>query len=205
AGIAVFPFEAMEEAARASLNDPVVGLSDEGEPRIPALMYVTKAMAEALLGAPPSSLTRGAAGKTIHGNIKWDDVPAPGRNVVAILPGSDPKLKGQFVAIGAHNDHVGFNTTPVDHDSLRAFNTVVRPKGADDPDRPATGEEMTKIRQIIDSLRKINPPRKDSIFNGADDDGSGTVAVLEIAEALATAQVKPKRSIVFVWHAGEEK
>jgi hypothetical protein len=205
AGIAVFPFEAMDDAARASLNDPVVGLSDEGEPRIPAFMYVTNAMAEALLGAPPLSLTRGAAGKTIHGNLKWDDTPAPGRNVVAILPGSDPKLKGQFVAIGAHNDHVGFNTTPVDHDSLRAFNTVVRPKGADDPDRPATGEEMTRIRQILDSLRKINPPRKDSIFNGADDDGTGTVAVLEIAEALAAAPVKPKRSIVFVWHAGEEK
>jgi hypothetical protein len=43
------------------------------------------------------------------------------RNVIGIIPGSDPKLKSQFVAIGAHNDHVGM-TTPVDKDSLKAFN-----------------------------------------------------------------------------------
>jgi Zn-dependent M28 family amino/carboxypeptidase len=46
--------------------------------------------------------------------------------------------------------------------------------------------------------------RLDSIANGADDDGSGTVAVAEIAEAFATAKVKPKRSVLFVWHMGEE-
>ncbi|MCB1022763.1 MAG: M20/M25/M40 family metallo-hydrolase, partial [Acidobacteria bacterium] len=45
----------------------------------------------------------------------------------------------------------------------------------------------------------------DKIWNGADDDGSGTVAVLSIAEALAKAPTRPKRSILFVWHAGEEK
>ncbi len=57
----------------------------------------------------------------------------------------------------------------------------------------------------MDSLRRIRPGRRDSISNGADDDGSGTVTVLEIAEALASAPVKPKRSILFVWHTGEEK
>ena len=41
--------------------------------------------------------------------LRWDDVPSPARNVVAILPGSDPKLKGEYVALGAHNDHIGFN------------------------------------------------------------------------------------------------
>ena len=46
---------------------------------------------------------------------------------------------------------------------------------------------------------------EDKIWNGADDDGSGTVAVLGIAEALAKSKVRPKRSILFVWHAGEEK
>src|SRR5205085_10138634 len=47
--------------------------------------------------------------------------------------------------------------------------------------------------------------RLDSISNGADDDGSGSVTVLEIAQKLAAMPVKPKRSIVFVWHVGEEK
>ncbi|MBP7415112.1 MAG: M28 family peptidase, partial [Pyrinomonadaceae bacterium] len=53
----------------------------------------------------------------------------------------------------------------------------------------------------------INPnaPGPDKIFNGADDDGSGTVAVLSIAEALAKAPKRPKRSVLFVWHCGEEK
>jgi hypothetical protein len=45
----------------------------------------------------------------------------------------------------------------------------------------------------------------DKIWNGADDDGSGTVAVLSIAEALAKSKLRPKRSILLVWHAGEEK
>jgi Zn-dependent M28 family amino/carboxypeptidase len=45
----------------------------------------------------------------------------------------------------------------------------------------------------------------DGIYNGADDDGSGTVAIMTIAKALATAPQRPQRSILFVWHAGEEK
>lgn len=50
-----------------------------------------------------------------------------------------------------------------------------------------------------------NAPGEDKIWNGADDDGSGTVALLAMAEALAVAKVRPKRSVLFVWHAGEEK
>jgi Zn-dependent M28 family amino/carboxypeptidase len=45
----------------------------------------------------------------------------------------------------------------------------------------------------------------DQIYNGADDDGSGTTALLGMAEALARAPVRPKRSVLFVWHCGEEK
>ena len=50
-----------------------------------------------------------------------------------------------------------------------------------------------------------NAPGEDKIWNGADDDGSGTVALLAMAEALAVSKVRPKRSVLFVWHAGEEK
>jgi Zn-dependent M28 family amino/carboxypeptidase len=45
----------------------------------------------------------------------------------------------------------------------------------------------------------------DTICNGADDDGSGTVAVLELARAFATADVRPKRSIAFILVSGEER
>jgi hypothetical protein len=82
------------------------------------------------------------------------------QNVVALWEGSDPVLKNEMVAIGAHYDHVGTNP---------------------------------------------NAPGDDKIWNGADDDGSGTVAVLGIAEALSHAKERPKRSVLFVWHCGEEK
>lgn len=43
-----------------------------------------------------------------------------------------------------------------------------------------------------------------AIFNGADDNGSGCVAILEVAEAFASLRIKPKRSIVFLWVTCEE-
>ncbi len=170
----------------------------------PISLLVTMKVMDALLGAPIASIAKGAAGKPITTDIRFNDALLPGRNVVAILPGSDPKLRGQFIAIGAHNDHIGFRPRPADHDSLRVFNEVVRPQGADSPNRQPTAEEITRMRAMLDSLRKIRPARLDSINNGADDDGSGSVSLLEIAEAFAKGSVKPKRSILFIWHAGEE-
>src|SRR5256885_585770 len=49
------------------------------------------------------------------------------------------------------------------------------------------------------------PRGADSICNGADDDGSGTVAVIELAEAFASASERPKRSLVFMTVSGEER
>src|SRR4029079_14876910 len=66
-------------------------------------------------------------------------------------------------------------------------------------------EQLASIRVNMDSIRKLYPkPRVDSISNGADDDGSGSMGVLEIAEAIQAMKVKPKRSVLFVWHPGEE-
>jgi hypothetical protein len=48
----------------------------------------------------------------------------------------------------------------------------------------------------------------DKVFNGADDDGSGTTGILEIAQAFAAAKKAghgPRRSILFLWNVGEEK
>jgi hypothetical protein len=205
AAVAIAGLEGFSDEERKGLLEPTVAVSQTAGVALPGFFYVSAPMAEAMLGASPASLKRGALGKAIRGTIAFDSVRAPARNVIAILPGSDPQLKNEYVAIGAHNDHIGFNRAPVDHDSIRAFDAVVRPRGEDDQDRPARPEEMVKVRQILDSLRKIHPPRLDSIYNGADDDGSGTVAVLEIAEAFAKAETRPKRSLLFVWHAGEEK
>ncbi len=173
---------------------------------IAPLVLVTRHAAALLAGAEPSTLKPGAVGAQVSGrfDIARTPVPFPARNVVAVLAGSDPKLRGEYVSLTAHNDHVGFDHSPVDHDSLRAFNRVIRPMGADSPMRDPTSEEWTRIRAIIDSARHQHPPRPDSIRNGADNDGTGTVAILEIAEAMARGGPHPKRSILFVSHTGEE-
>ncbi len=81
------------------------------------------------------------------------------QNIVAILEGTDKKLKDEYVAFGAHYDHIGIRNEPVNGDSIN---------------------------------------------NGADDDGSGTVGLMSMAEAFSKGP-KPKRSLLFVWHMGEEK
>ena len=172
---------------------------------LPNYFYVTKAVAQAMLGRDAESAEPGAQGAgAVRGQIRFAVNVAPARNVIALLPGSDPALRGQYVAIGAHNDHVGFDNAPADHDSVKAYQLIARPQGADNAETPVTDSDWARIRQITDSLRGRHAVRRDSIYNGADDDASGTTAVLEIAEAFVNAKVKPKRSLLFVWHTGEE-
>lgn len=172
------------------------------------VISVTRAAAAAMFSTPFDQLTIGTAGVALSGSAGFIDQPteAPAYNVAGIIRGSDPALRNSYVAIGSHHDHVGMGP-PVDHDSIRAFNRIVRPRGADDPPpRDVTAEQWTQIRAILDSLHRAHGGvRLDSIFNGADDDGSGTVLALELAEAFSKARVKPKRSLLFVWHTAEEK
>ena len=76
-------------------------------------------------------------------------------NVVAMLEGSDPSLKNEYVVLGAHLDHDG--------------------------------------------------TRDGYIWNGADDDASGSSAILELAFAFSRAKERPKRSIIFCLWGAEEK
>jgi hypothetical protein len=103
-------------------------------------------MAEAMLGAPAASWSNRLPGEVMTSNVRFAETSMPGRNVVAILPGTDAKLKGQYVAIGAHSDHIPPRQQPVDHDSLRAYMQVVRPQGADSR-RPPTPEKCSASRQ----------------------------------------------------------
>jgi hypothetical protein len=210
AGIAVTGVESFPPQAIAFFRQPQTILK-QGEPQtdtvsLPVYMYVSAAAARALLGTALDSVKLGAPGKTVRGSVSFIEVPAPARNVVAIMPGSDPKLRGEYVAIGAHNDHVGFDRDAVDHDSIRAYNDAVRKLELAAPNHRVTPDQLKQIHVNLDSLRRLHPVRRDSIYNGADDDGSGTTAVLEIAEAFAGAgaKAKPKRSLLFVWHTGEE-
>jgi hypothetical protein len=173
-------------------------------------LTLTPAAAQTLLGVDPTSASKGQAGESATLHLIFDEEPAPARNVVAIIPGSDAKLRNEYVALGAHNDHIGVLPTGAqDHDSLHvvrqaqfAINGLVR--RGQQPSVEQQGE-LNALHINFDSLRRVYPVRLDSIRNGADDDGSGSVTLLEIAEAFAKSPQKPKRSLLFVWHTGEEK
>jgi len=81
------------------------------------------------------------------------------QNLAAIYPGTDPKLKDEYVVMSAHIDHLGIG-------------------------KPING---------------------DSIYNGAMDNASGVASILEVADHLKEANVKTKRSVLFVVVTGEEK
>lgn len=93
------------------------------------------------------------------------DGPAPSlptQNVFAVLAGRNPTLRGEYIVIGAHFDHLGHSRD-----------------GALDPN---------------DSV---------GVRKGADDNASGTAAVLELARLLAARP--PSRSVIFANFTGEEE
>ena len=120
------------------------GLSRRGSPLLPA-------------GWPADDRAQVLQGIHLTAAIDVRREPFVGYNVIAKVAGTDPTLRGTYVALGAHYDHIG-----------------------------------------------ILPPLKgDSIANGADDDGSGSMALLAIAKAMIHQPMR--RSALFVWHVGEEK
>ena len=164
-------FEYMEVLAADSMEGRRTGTAGSAR----AARFIEKRFAAAGLEAAgdsgfyqliPMSLTEGRRGRMrprlLESWAAWDTLPPDGRikeaNIVGVLPGSDPKLRDEFVLVTAHYDHVGIG-------------------------RPVDG---------------------DSIYNGADDDASGTAALIWIAESLAAADTRPARSIVFAAVTGEE-
>ena len=172
-----------------------------------ANLRITRSAAAKLLGGRSvGSLAPGSPGGTVTASLDFVEEPSDwARNVVAVIPGSDPVLKNEYVAIGAHNDHIGLAGAPLDKDSVKAFNNARNAVLIANNMITPTPEQLASIHVNMDSIRKIYPKaRMDSVRNGADDDGSGSMGVLEIAEAISSMKVKPKRSTLFVWHTGEE-
>lgn len=165
---------------------------------------ISGSTAEALFGRPLNQVAVGTTGQpvSLRWSYDWKMSATPARNVIAVLPGSDPARAGEYVLVSAHNDHVGMGQTPADHDSLRAYNWVTRRQGANDPVCRPSPTQQHVIDSILTRARSIRAPFRDSINNGADDDGSGTVILLEIAEKFS--RERPARSIIFVSHNGEE-
>jgi len=210
AGIAAAGLDLLPVQMQQILRQPFQLLKRDGTaPAVPSFMYITKRVASVLLGANVDSVKAGAVGVTVTSTPRVKETPVeyPARNVVAMIPGSDPKLRNEFVAIGAHNDHIGWSTRPVAHDSIYVVNHLFRTGGADDPPARLDSTRQAQVNSLLADLRRRSngaSARPDSIYNGADDDGSGSVSALEIAQYFAAQKVKPKRSLLFVWHVGEE-
>jgi hypothetical protein len=173
-------------------------------PRVPPAVIVTRAAAERLLGGPIAGRQVGAQGGTASGSFAFFSRPGefPSRNVIAVIPGTDPVLRGEYVAIGAHSDHVGTSEVALDHDSLLVFNRLLRAEGADQEPEAMTPDAQAELRRQLAARRAAGPARLDSIFNGADDDASGTAGLLEMAQHLLAN--RPRRSVLLVWHTAEE-
>jgi Zn-dependent M28 family amino/carboxypeptidase len=138
--------------------------------RIP-VVQISRAAAERLVSASGRTLTELAKSAEAPGGIAPVELnqavsittsvshqTVPDRSIVAVIEGSDSKLKDEYVLVSAHFDH----------------------DGADGP----------------------------RVYNGADDDGSGTVGLVEIAEAFALASQagqRPKRSVIFAAWNSEER
>jgi Peptidase family M28 len=143
-------------------------------------------------------------------------------NVVGMVEGTDPALKDTYVLVGAHLDHVGYSQTgggrgsgtdacrrrgPAAQAAVVAAGKVVqRPtpaRGAGGGAGGGGGRGDGAPAGRGAAVPAVPLDQRDLVSNGADDDGSGSASALAVAKAFATGP-KPKRSVVFVWHAGEE-
>jgi hypothetical protein len=132
-------------------------LASEDKPflRIP-IVAVSGAEAEEIRAAAQ------AGASTVRVEAQVQPSYSTARNVVALLPGSDPERANEVVILGAHYDHLGYG---------------------------GEGSLAPDAREI---------------HNGADDNASGTAALLEVAEALAVGEA-PARPVLFIAFSGEER
>ena len=144
----------------------VLVLAPEGMP-LPSLegeIRSTLDIPAAVVSGAVAEEVRAAANASSRARVVTEVSPTvmEARNVVALLPGSDPALRDEYVIVGAHYDHLGF------------------------------GGEGSLV------------PDSRDVHNGADDNASGTAAVIEIARALAEGP-SPDRSVLFMTFTGEER
>ena len=152
--------------------------SAESGPTVPAVFAVRTATAGSLFaqgGVSPDSLRA------------WGDRPLAARPLADVTLQLD--VRGRVLQHASAPNTIGILEGS---DAVLKKEYVLFTAHMDHIGTPSAGEGCT-------------PRGADSICNGADDDGSGTVAVIELAEAFASASERPKRSLVFMTVSGEER
>ncbi len=135
---------------------PIVGLSSASGASL--LAEVGLDLAELRASPPPNAVLLDGITMNVAAPFEVSEHNPP--NVVAMIRGSDPELRDEYIVYSAHFDHVGVG---------------------------------------------IPDESEDSIYNGADDNASGTAVLLETAAAFAALEVPPARSVIVLAVSGEEK
>ncbi|MFW6084910.1 MAG: M28 family peptidase, partial [Gemmatimonadota bacterium] len=140
-----------------------------------------------------------ASGRTVLGAPPETTVP-----VVYLLHSRIPTELAELIAggPGATGWRATLRTT-ASIETGSAPNTIGVLDGSD----PELADEYVVFTAHMDHLGVASDAEAgaDSIFNGADDDGSGTVTIVELAEAFASLETRPRRSLVFMTVSGEER
>jgi hypothetical protein len=131
--------------------------------------------------------------------LEGRDTPSRGLDIAAEY------IAAQFRRIGLEpaGDDGYFQTAPFnpdEPDSPRVRNVAGILRGSD----PNLKNTYVMLTSHYDHIG-VAPSGDDRIFNGANDDASGTSSVLEVANGLAALHPRPKRSVIFVLFFGEEK
>jgi hypothetical protein len=116
----------------------------------------------------------------------------PARNIFSSAEALDFIKNNPDAKITIHSD------PPIEH-RAKVRNVAGLLRGSD----PQLRDTYVLLTAHYDHVG-TRPDGDDKIFNGANDDGSGTVSVIEIASAIAHMNPRPKRSIVFMTFFGEE-
>ena len=164
-----------------------------------ALAAATSRAAVTLVRASPANLKTWTqiASRPVSFPVRIVDVPARHRPARVLLhPDAYARLErmadGTAVALDVQVKAAAKSQT---------WNAVGKLTGRD----PVLSKEVILLTAHLDHLGNRSPGKggEDAIYNGADDDASGCVAVLELMEALATG-TRPKRTLVFTWFGSEE-
>lgn len=173
-------------------------------PRRPAAVVVLlTGGGDALFRQLVPALVKGVSARSSGGDIPDEERPLPmivfgaARAGSPLLPARWPTDdRAQVLAGRRFSARVEQLRTP-----FTAFNVVAVIRGSN----RALSNTYVALGAHSDHIGIVPPVRGDSIANGADDDGSGSVSLLAIARSIQRQSVRPKRSMLFVWHTGEEK
>ena len=187
----------LEPSAQSSPSQPAAaGRAGRGGAGIATALAGKLQPAAIVLFSAPGGRGGGGAGGRGARLREASTIPAA---PVAILSISDPAIRTALDAAAAPTISAHIAAPTVVPSKVR--NVIGLLRGSD----PALKDTYVLITAHYDHLGIRDNGTPDHIFNGANDDGSGTASVIEIANALAGLRTRPGRSIVFMTQFGEEK